>query len=141
MSAPNPARESRSPAWQSLAAATPRNGLALPHCAACGHHFYPPQRYCPQCLHGDIGYLPDSGAGVVLSVAVLHHTLEPRFAARLPVHVAAVRLDAGVALFALADAMLAAGTRVTVWLERDDAQPDGVLRARCLAMNDSGDHA
>lgn len=130
-----------SPAWQALAAATPSNGLALPHCAACGHRFYPPQRYCPRCLHGDIEHLPDGGAGVVLSVAVLHYTLEPRFADRLPVHVAAVRLDAGVTLFALADTMLAAGTRVTVWLDRDHAHPDGVLRARCLPMSQDGDHA
>ncbi|MDK3025969.1 zinc ribbon domain-containing protein [Cupriavidus taiwanensis] len=130
-----------SPAWQALAAATPPNGLALPHCAACGHRFYPPQRYCPRCLHGEIEHLPDSGAGVVLSVAVLHHTLEPRMARRLPLHVAAVRLDAGVDLFALADAMLPAGTRVTVWLDRDEHHPDGVLRARWPSLHAAGDHA
>ncbi|BDB26294.1 hypothetical protein Tamer19_04100 [Cupriavidus sp. TA19] len=129
----------RSAAWQGMAEATPDGGLALPQCPACAHLFYPPQRYCPRCLHDRISFRADSGAGVVLSVALLHSTLVPAFVGRLPVHVAAVRLDAGVTLFALADAMLPAGTRVAAWLDQHEDNAAGVLRVRRL-LTDHENH-
>lgn len=124
----------RSLAWQSMAGATPHGGLALPYCPACGHRFYPPQRYCPQCLHGHVEYRPDSGAAVVLSMTRLHHTLDPAVQRQLPVHVASVRTDSGVTLFALAEHMLPRGARVTVCMDNDNTA--GVLRVRSLQQPD-----
>ncbi|MEM5404354.1 MULTISPECIES: Zn-ribbon domain-containing OB-fold protein [Paraburkholderia] len=128
----------RSLAWHRMAESTPLGGLALPCCAQCGHQFYPPQRYCPRCLHGHIDYVADSGAAVVLSVTRLHHTLEPAFVSLLPLHVAAVRTDSDVTLFALADDMLAPGTRVRVSLSRDGSAPADVLRVRALPLPEHG---
>ncbi len=141
MSHGNLVPQCRSLAWQSMAEATPAGCLALPSCPACEHRFYPPQRYCPQCLHGRIEYRPDSGAAVVLSMTRLHSTLDPDFQGRLPVHVAAVRTDSGVTLFALADEMLQPGTRVTVCLDRDNDKTAGVLRVRSPQANQDGERA
>lgn len=136
----------RSLAWQAMAEATraaianASGNLALPHCPACGHLFYPPQSYCPRCLHGSIGHQADSGTAVVISTTRLHTTLDPVFAQRLPLHVAAVRTDSGVTLFALCGAMLPAGTRVTVCLAGDDDGPAGLLHARSIrAGHDEND--
>ncbi|MCP3723936.1 hypothetical protein M3I53_12480 [Paraburkholderia sp. CNPSo 3272] len=128
----------RSLAWHSMVESTPSGGLALPCCAQCGHQFYPPQRYCPRCLHGHIDYVADSGAAVVLSVTRLHHTLKPAIVSSLPLHVAAVRTDSGVTLFALADDMLAPGTRARVSLSRNGWAPAGVLRVRALSLPEQG---
>lgn len=139
MSHGNRDAQCRSLAWQSMAAASPWGGLALPCCPACGHSFFPPQRYCPQCLHGRIEHRPDSGAAVVLSMTTLHSTLDAALQGRLPLHVAAVRMDSGATLFALADQLLRPGMRVTVGLERDHHDTAGVLRVRNPQPNHEGE--
>ena len=109
----------RSSAWQHMAQHTPEDGLALPACPSCGHLFYPPQSYCPHCLHAPVVFQADSGLATVLSVCALHVSFDEALKAQLPMQTVQVRTDSGVCLFALADTALATGARVTVHLLAD----------------------
>lgn len=95
-----------------------RHGFALPECTACGHCFYPPQSWCPQCLAPDIHNLVDGGYARVLSTICIHRTLDAAWAAWVPVYVACISTDSNVSLFALADSDLPSGTPVTVHLQK-----------------------
>ncbi|MCY1389520.1 hypothetical protein D9M71_43220 [compost metagenome] len=122
----------RSLAWKTMVAATPRGTFSLPHCPACGHRFYPPQRHCPACLHGTIEFMPDDGMARVLSAVALHHSLDSQRFGHLPVYVLNVRTASGVSLFALADAPVAKSTEVVLELVTDADCPEGIVRARLL---------
>lgn len=97
-----------------LIEAAEQHGFALPRCNACGHRFYPPQSWCPECLAPEIEYVADRGHATVLSMIRIHRSLENEWRGRLPVYVACVRTDSGVSLFAIAEGNLPTGTPVTV---------------------------
>lgn len=75
----------------------------------CDHLFYPPQDWCPRCLHGETRYAPDSGRATVVSMTALAISFDAAWKRGLATHVACVRTLSGVSLFALADEALAAG--------------------------------
>lgn len=104
--------------------------FVLPNCLRCGHLFYPPQAWCPRCLHGETGYAPDSGLATVLSMTALAISFEAAWKRRLPTHVACVRTLSGVSLFALADGAMAEGTEVRVSVRAAAAALPALLTVR-----------
>lgn len=119
----------RTPAWAPVTAAAAEGRLIVQACRACGALQYPPREICHACLGDALDWQPLDGAGTVLAATTLHVSNEPWFAARMPWHVAKVRLDAGPLPIVHIDARcLASGTRVTV-LNRLDRGGTGVLVA------------
>lgn len=99
-------------------------------CTACGHVWFPYQSYgCERCGAAGEALVEASlsSDGVVEACATVHLHADPQRPA--PFIVAAVRLDAGPLVRALADGAvhLAAGTLVTGHCEASDA---GAERAR-----------
>ncbi len=119
----------RTPTWAPLTDAAREGRLVLQSCADCGALQYPPREICHACLGPVLAWGEVSGAGAVLAATTLHASNEPWFAARLPWHIAKIRLDAGPMPIVHLDATcLATGTRVTV-LNRLDRSGTGVLVA------------
>ena len=65
--------------------------LVIERCGACGHYVHPPRPICPECLSRDVGYVPVSGRGSVLSYTVNHQPWNPTMAP--PYVIALVELD------------------------------------------------
>ena len=68
--------------------------------------------------------MTDDEPGEVLASTVLHHSHEPAFNGKLPIHVGLIRLDAGPTAVCFLTEACSAGTRVRV-----TAQLDGMGRA------------
>ena len=81
--------------WDALA----RGELLVPRCASCGWHFFPPMSACPRCGSTTIDRPVSAGTGLVYSWIVIHHALDPAFAAETPYTIVAVHLDEGVRMF------------------------------------------
>ena len=89
--------------------------IELPHCEACQRPHWPPREICPHCLGEPIHWRQADGAGQVLSMTIVHHSLSDELRPHLPLHVAAVKLDCGVRVIAyLADGPQPSGARVIV---------------------------
>lgn len=101
-----------SEAMKALRQAAQATGFALSRCCDCAHRFYPPQSYCPVCLSTEVDAVADDGSATVLSTTRIHRSLDPALADRLPLHVACVSVATGLSLFAMAEGMLAPGSRV-----------------------------
>ena len=98
--------------------------LALQRCAACDAVQYPPRELCWRCLADALEWrVSDCEPGEVLATATLHHSYHTRFRSRLPLRVGLVRLDAGPTAVCFLAGDCAAGTRVTVRADNDDAGP------------------
>lgn len=113
----------RSEAMKALQQAARASGFAISRCRDCAHHFYPPQSYCPVCLSPEVDAVADDGTATVLSTSRIHRSLDPALADRLPLHVACVSVATGLSLFAMAEEMLAPGSRVRLQWR------DGLLHA------------
>ena len=114
---------------QRMAVYAARNLLALQHCTACGTVQYPPRELCVACLTDELEWrISDAVDGEVLAGTELHHSHDPTFRDRLPLHIGLVRLDVGpTAVCFLTDAC-DAGTRVRL-TARNDAAGRPVLTA------------
>lgn len=101
------------------------NGFALNNCRDCGHRFYTAQSFCATCLSPNVVAEADTGEATVLSTTRIHRSLDPVLAPVLPLHVACVRTTGGQRVFAMADRLLSAGTRVRLQLREGlfHAQP------------------
>lgn len=73
--------------------AASRGELALPHCNACSHTWYPPTDRCPACLAKDVAFRRASGRGTLWSWIVMHRQYFKDFPP--PYVVAFVRLEEG----------------------------------------------
>ncbi len=95
--------------------------IRLQRCADCGAAQYPGREVCGMCLSDRLEWeTADALPARVLARAVLHHSNEERFRARLPLAVGLVRLDAGpVAICFVGEA--APGDDVRVRGRLDDA--------------------
>lgn len=92
---PAPERDAVNAAyWDGLA----HGALRYQRCNACGQHWLPPRRECPNCLQADIRWDTASGGARLVSWVVYHMAYHPAFAHRLPYAVAVVELDEGVRL-------------------------------------------
>lgn len=69
--------------------------LALQRCSACGRHRFPATEFCSSCLSADATWEPASGKGEIFSYVIVHHALDPYFAARVPYGVVDVKLAEG----------------------------------------------
>ena len=85
-------------AKDAFAAAARSGQLCLPTCADCGTVQYPLRDACVECLSANVQCRRVSGAGTVVSTAILYRSNDPRFASSLPLCIASVRLDAGPVL-------------------------------------------
>lgn len=95
--------------------------LRLQRCITCSTLQYPPRELCSSCLADTLEYQDSCGRGEVLAITGLHHSHEPEFHARLPLHVGLVRLNAGPTSVCFLAANCTAGTRVQVTASNDPA--------------------
>ncbi|MFZ3118156.1 MAG: OB-fold domain-containing protein [Variovorax sp.] len=70
-----------------------RNELRLQACRACGLLRHPPTSACPWCTCREVEWKPVSGKGTIYSYTIVHHAIQPAFAARVPYSVVLVELD------------------------------------------------
>jgi uncharacterized OB-fold protein len=99
--------------------------LALQRCTACGNIQYPSRELCGVCLADALEWrVTDDEPAEVLASMVLHHSHDPAFNGKLPIHVGLIRFDAGPTAVCFLTEACSAGTRVRV-----TAQLDGMGRA------------
>lgn len=94
--------------------------VCVQRCDDCGRWRHPPRRFCPQCFSRAASFQPVSGAGIVVSFAVSHRSLDPGWAARAPFPTLVVGLDEGprlVAATSLAPEDVRIGLRVRLVAE------------------------
>ena len=87
---PLPAKNAQNtPFWDSAK----RRKLQLPRCARCGAFHYPPEKYCPRCLHDELVWTEIAGTAMVYSFIIVHQKYHPAF--ETPYNVAVVELAEG----------------------------------------------
>jgi uncharacterized OB-fold protein len=69
--------------------------LRLQRCRHCGELIYYPRIACPECLSMDYDWEVVSGRGTVYSFSFVWRPQHPAFLAKVPITVAAIRLDEG----------------------------------------------
>ncbi len=84
-----PSTPLNAPYWESAK----RHTLQLPRCARCEAFHYPPEKYCPHCLHDDLVWTAIAGTGTVYSFTIVHQKYHPAF--ETPYNVAVVELPEG----------------------------------------------
>jgi hypothetical protein len=72
-----------------------RGVLVIQRCVRCGHSRFPAAELCSSCLSSELAWVEVSGRGELFSFVVVHHALDPYFAARSPYLVADVKLVEG----------------------------------------------
>jgi uncharacterized OB-fold protein len=110
--------------------------IELQRCGTCGAHQYPLRDICWRCLSDDLATTADAGTGRLLATSDLHRSLDEGFAARLPLRIGTVQLDAGPHLICFVDPGLAAEARVAL-----EALPDPSGRTLWTARAISGGDA
>ena len=105
-----------------LTAAAASGRFELQQCADCGAVQYPPREACHACLSAHLPWRAQSGAGVLLSETVLHHSNDLFFRERLPWRLGLVQLECGPTVMVhLLDCAPAAPARVMVGVRLDRA--------------------
>ena len=105
-----------------LTAAAATGRFELQQCADCGAVQYPPREACHVCLSAHLPWQAQSGAGVLLSETVLHHSNDLFFRERLPWRLGLVQMDCGPTIMVhLLDCAPAAPARVVVGVRLDRA--------------------
>ena len=66
--------------------------LRLQRCHTCGHAYFPPQPFCPDCLSRDVDVFASTGRGSLHSYVISHRAV-PGF--DVPYAIAVVELDEG----------------------------------------------
>jgi uncharacterized OB-fold protein len=122
-----PLPEIAAPHW----AAAAHGEVSLPHCRQCKTRFFPPTRFCPNCLADDVAWVSVEGHGVITGWCTFHKPYYADFWLPLPYDVILIRLDAGPQLFSnlLGDVAPAVGMRVEPVFTRISDQ-QGVVQFR-----------
>lgn len=115
--------------WTPVTEGATAGEFRLQVCGSCGAVQYPPREVCRQCLSDALVWRAQDGLGKVIAATALHASLEPYFQSRLPVHVAAVQLDAGPVVYAFNDDNLKPGALVRI-TARIDGSGQAVLYAQ-----------
>jgi uncharacterized OB-fold protein len=97
--------------------------IRLQTCADCGARQYPERDLCRVCLADALHYEDDEGRGRLLAETRLHRSLDPAFAAELPLRIGVVALQAGVRVIALIGGDTRAGDAVVLRTTRRADQP------------------
>ena len=84
------------PFWEAL----DRGEFIGQACGACGGVQLPGGPVCQRCGHGDLTWLPLSGAGAIFTWVRYHRSYLPEFADLIPYDVAVIQLDEGARLYA-----------------------------------------
>jgi uncharacterized OB-fold protein len=69
--------------------------LMLQQCRSCGRHRFPAAELCSACLVPALDWVAASGSAELFSYVIVHHAVDPYFAARVPYVVADVKLAEG----------------------------------------------
>lgn len=85
-----------------LAARGKAGSMEMQQCDACGAVFYPPREICPGCLSGEVSWRPCDNAGKILAASILSHSFDADIAAKLPLSIVSVKLNAGPVVIAYA---------------------------------------
>ncbi|MGQ0546104.1 MAG: Zn-ribbon domain-containing OB-fold protein [Betaproteobacteria bacterium] len=88
----------------------------LPVCEECGTVQYPVREVCVQCLSDRVPRRPVEPGGMLLACTRLHRSMDERYAPRLPLAIASVKLDAGPIAIVLLQSECKIGTRVRIRL-------------------------
>lgn len=121
----------RTPENQPFWDAARQGRLALPHCSACGHVWFPPSAKCPACLSSSVEYRAVSGHATLLSWVVMHRQYFAGFPP--PYTVLFVRLDEGPLMMAnpgqgVTPGALACGQRLRAVFEPVAPGSDDAMR-------------
>ena len=82
------------PFWEG----TKQHELRLQRCNRCGHYWFPPSNWCPECLSSEHAWVTAGGRGRVWSWINMWQRYFPAFEDELPYNVAYVELDEGPGL-------------------------------------------
>lgn len=74
--------------------------LMLQHCSACDRYVFYPRAMCPHCWNASLDWREASGAGTVVSYSLINRPNHPAFNDEVPIALAEIMLDEGVALLA-----------------------------------------
>ena len=74
--------------------------LLVPHCRACGHHWFPAAHICPMCLSEAVDWAEVSGRATLWSWCEFHRPYFKSTRDKVPYVVIAVTLDEGPQLYA-----------------------------------------
>lgn len=72
--------------------------LLMQHCQSCDQLIFYPRPMCPNCWSTDLDWQTMSGRGKVVSYSVIHRPNHESFADEVPITLAEIMLDEGVAL-------------------------------------------
>jgi len=76
--------------------AAARGRFQVQRCSRCRQYVYYPRAACPHCLATEgLVWEQVSGEGVVYSFALIHRPQHPAFAGKVPIPLAAVKLQEG----------------------------------------------
>lgn len=105
-----------------MTAAAALGRFELQTCADCGAVQYPPREACRVCLSGALAWRPESGAALLLSETVLHHSNDLFFRERLPWRLGLAQLDSGPTVMVhLLEDVAPAPARIKVGVRLDRA--------------------
>jgi uncharacterized OB-fold protein len=77
-----------------------RGQLIVQGCAACGHRQFYPRRWCLECDSTDLGWVPASGDGELLTYSVVRRAPSAAHQHRVPYVIGIVRLPEGPQIMA-----------------------------------------
>lgn len=69
--------------------------LMVQRCPSCGHQCLTGTKYCPNCVTGQLEWVPASGKATLHTYALVHQKSHPAFADDVPYPVATVKLAEG----------------------------------------------
>ncbi|MBL4837263.1 MAG: OB-fold domain-containing protein [Kordiimonadaceae bacterium] len=98
--------------------------IRLQVCNACKSTHYPERDICPSCWRDTLDWQQVSPLGRLTTSTVLHTSVKPEWADKLPLQLGLVKLDAGPNILTFLSASLNTGTLVTLTFN------DGVFTAK-----------
>jgi uncharacterized OB-fold protein len=93
--------------------------VLIQRCDECGRVNYPARTICRACLSDRLSELGEPGEGVLLATSLVHRSLEPAHAPRLPLRIGTVRLDCGPHVLSFVAENVQPGARVRLSVTRN----------------------
>ena len=121
-----PTLDSRNEAWFTT------GELSLQQCEECGGYQHPPEDICSHCQSSALSFVSCGDAGVVESVAVVHHPVHPWLVQYCPYAIAVISVDGAPGVNVIGNVVgcepsaVAIGAKVRVDFERVEDKEAGV---------------